>query len=301
MKPKIVCTVCGAEMGREDKFCSSCGSAVDTEEKASVSPHIAAPVPAGEVAGVICPLCGQRNPAGASVCDSCGNALPAAGARRGQTDRRRSDIPRRTSNIGRSPSKSSSLRFFQSWRFTATLAGLLILTVIIFSMNRRETGSRESLPTQTTEAMAAIDSLQHMVDRSPKDAPLLLQLANLLHDQKLYARSVVMYDRYLQLDPSNPDARVDMGISYFELSFVDTLHAPQFVSTAIDEIKRALTYAPRHQLAHYNLGIILLHSGDIDQAKEWLRKCVQIDSTSDVGRRAQQFLAQHAFTKSTTS
>ena len=291
MKPRIICTKCGSELGREDKFCRSCGSPVDLDEAAQSGAPAA---PAGGDRTDICPLCGNRNPAGARTCESCGNALAKSDSQAPPSTRSAGKEPRRAPN-------PSPLKFFQSWKFAVALAAVLILTVVLFSMNDRQATRQGKVPPQTAAMGEAIDSLQRIVDRNPKDAPLLLQMANLLHDAKLYARSVVMYDRYLQLDPANPDARVDMGISYFELSFDDTLHAQQYVSTAIDEIKRALTYAPSHQLAHFNLGIILLHSGDIDQAKEWLRKCVQIDSTSDVGRQAQQFLTQHASTKSTTS
>ncbi len=293
MKPRIICTACGAELGAGDRFCSSCGSPVELGGAPSDPVRDAAPTAPADPA-LICPLCGQRNSPGAETCASCGNGLRGSGARsRSPSSGEKKKTPRVT--------KSPPLKFFQSWRLTVLLAAVLILTVVLVSMNQRKGEPQEKASPQAAAMSGEIDSLQHMVDRNPKDAPLLLQLANLLHDAKLYARSIVMYDRYLQLNPSDPNARVDMGISYFELSFDDTLHAQQFISTAIDEIKRALTYAPNHQLAHFNLGIILLHSGDMDQARQYLEKCVRIDSTSDVGRRAEQFLTQHAFNKSTTS
>jgi tetratricopeptide (TPR) repeat protein len=120
-------------------------------------------------------------------------------------------------------------------------------------------------------------------------------LANRLHDARAFPGAVSMYERYLKLNPSNPDARVDLGISYFELALGDSLRREEYFGLARKEMQQALQYAPSHQLAHFNLGIVSLHTGDMMGANEWFRKCVKIDPNSEIGKKAQTLINQHSF------
>jgi len=138
-----------------------------------------------------------------------------------------------------------------------------------------------------------LEELQKKVDASPKDTASLLRLANTLYDARLFPPAIAAYARYLALAPANANARVDMGIAYFNLSFTDSLRRAEYLDTAKRTIETALKYSPRHQLATFNLGVISLHTGENDLAIDWFRRCVAIDSTTEVARRAQQFLSQH--------
>jgi len=61
------CTGCGAEMEKEQIFCSKCGA---KNEIAAEQP--AAGAPAQQPATIICPACGAALAAGAAFCTSCG-------------------------------------------------------------------------------------------------------------------------------------------------------------------------------------------------------------------------------------
>ena len=61
----------------------------------------------------------------------------------------------------------------------------------------------------------------------------------------------------------NANARVDLGICYFESG--DT-------ENAISEIKIALKHDKNHQMAMFNLGIINLNIGKIEESKLWFQK-----------------------------
>jgi len=139
-----------------------------------------------------------------------------------------------------------------------------------------------------------IQSLQKAVDANPRDARSVLQLANLYHDVRLFPKAIAMYERYIEIDPSNADARVDLGTSYFEMSFEDTSRRGEYLAAAKEAMEKALTYVPRHQLALFNLGIVRFHTGEIDEALDSFKKCVMVDSTSETGRKAMQFLNQHS-------
>jgi tetratricopeptide (TPR) repeat protein len=109
-------------------------------------------------------------------------------------------------------------------------------------------------------------------------------LANSLHDAKFYPRAIETYKKYLTVDPKNHDARVDLGICYFE-----TGNDKQ----AVIEIETVIKKQPKHQMAVFNLGIIQLSLQNMPEAKKWLKKCVELDPQSTAGLRAQQILQQH--------
>jgi cytochrome c-type biogenesis protein CcmH/NrfG len=179
------------------------------------------------------------------------------------------------------------------------VGAILIVAVIMYKNYAPKTSDAppsQALSPNAAAAVEQIESLQRVVDANPQDAGSTLRLANMLHDVRSFPRAAAMYARYLELNPSNPDARVDLGTTYFELSMTDTSRMQEYLNSAKVEMTKALTYAPRHQLAHFNLGIISLHNGNMEEASEWFRKCVAIDSTTEAAKRASQLLHQHTTT-----
>jgi cytochrome c-type biogenesis protein CcmH/NrfG len=293
MTPKIACGKCGNPISDGDRFCGACGTPVEWNAPRAAQPASAAPS-AQSAGDVRCPLCGQQNPAGALTCTSCGNALPG---RKGATaPAAKKPVPQKGH-----PTKQAPLTFFQSWKFIAMIGAILVVAVILYknyqptAPNVPATQSPAMSP-NAAEAIERIETLQRAVDANPKDADQTLRLANALHDVRMFPRAAAMYARYLQLVPTNPDARVDLGTTYFELSMTDTSRQAEYLNSARMEMEKALTYAPRHQLAHFNLGIISLHAGNMEQATRWFSKCAAIDSTTDAGKRANQLLHQHTLT-----
>lgn len=289
MTPKIICRKCGHDLDPADKFCGSCGTAVvwpTRPEPADPAPKQGKDAPSGSLR---CPLCGQENNRDAYTCESCGNALRTPPVQSSRPGKRQS------------PSKSSHaspLTFFQSWKFVSSVAAVLIVAVILYK-NFQPTGSdapAQGMSPNAAAALEQIESLQKIVEANPQDAAQTLRLANMLHDVRFFPRAATMYTRYLQLNPSNADARVDLGTTYFELSMTDTVRRQEYLDAAKSEMTKALGFAPRHQLAHFNLGIISLHDGNMAESNAWFAKCIAIDSTSDAARRAEQLLHQHSTT-----
>jgi len=97
-------------------------------------------------------------------------------------------------------------------------------------------------------------------------------------------QAIIYYKKYLVLNEKDPDARVDLGICYFEQGDKDR---------AIAEMKRAITYAPKHQLAYFNLGIVTLSSGNLEEAASWFKKCIEVAPGTETARRAQELISQH--------
>lgn len=285
MIPKIVCGSCGKEIESSDKYCSWCGANVEWKDSPPRS-RAGERVAAGSAVDLSCHLCGQKNSAASSYCESCGGVLARGSAPGGERPARK---------IAGSP-KPPPLKALQSWKLTLGLGIVLIATLVIVKSSRNNSldSPEKGLSPHASGVAQEIRSLQQTVDANPRDAASTLRLANLYHDVKLFPKAIVMYERYLELNPSNVDARVDLGTSYFELSFQDTTRKSECLGAARDAMEKALGYAPQHQMALFNLGIIRFHSGEFEKALDSFKKCVAVDSTSDVGRKALQFINQHS-------
>jgi tetratricopeptide (TPR) repeat protein len=189
--------------------------------------------------------------------------------------------------------KSTPLKQFQSWKVTAALGVLLVATLVITRFTGQKPGVA-NMPPDHAEMVKTIETFEKQIKENPNDATALLQLANIYYDQKLFPRAIMMYDRYLVITPSNSDARVDLGTSYFQLALTDSTHRQEYFASAKSEMEKALKYTPNHQLACFNLAMVNLHTGDMEKATEWFKKCASIDSTSETGKRAQELIKQQS-------
>lgn len=133
-------------------------------------------------------------------------------------------------------------------------------------------------------ALPHIEELEKQLQGDPGNQTLRRELANHLMDARFYHRAIAVYGDFLEREPKDADIRVDMGICYKELGDLET---------AEKEMRTALTYAPRHLFAHFNLGIVKLVKGEVDEAKEWFRKTAELDPQGQLGQRAQQLIDQH--------
>jgi tetratricopeptide (TPR) repeat protein len=76
-----------------------------------------------------------------------------------------------------------------------------------------------------------------------------LKLANFLYDQKQYSQSIEWYQRALELDPKNTDARTDLGTAYFYSG------RPQ---DALREYGKVLQIDPKHESTLLNTIVVTL-------------------------------------------
>lgn len=132
--------------------------------------------------------------------------------------------------------------------------------------------------------MQMINDLESKVKANPDDYKSLLELAHLKNDSGLFEAAIKDYKTYLAQNPKDADARVDMGVCYFNL---------KDYTTAAKEMETALKYVPNHQIAHLNLGVVNLSAGSIEKSKEWLKKAYDLNPTNDVGKKAEQLLNNH--------
>jgi cytochrome c-type biogenesis protein CcmH/NrfG len=111
---------------------------------------------------------------------------------------------------------------------------------------------------------AMIKQLEDMAAQNPKDADVRLKLANFLYDQKQYSKAVEWYQRALELDSKNVNARTDLGTAYFYMG------RPQ---DALQEYDKSLKIDPKHEPTMLNAIVVNLEGAhDVAAAqKAWDR------------------------------
>jgi hypothetical protein len=96
---------------------------------------------------------------------------------------------------------------------------------------------------------AVVEALEEQAVQNPKDPVPRLKLANYLYDQQQWPRAVEWYQRTLELDSKNVNARTDLGTAYFRLS------RPQ---DALREYRKSLDIDPTHQPTMFNAIVVNL-------------------------------------------
>jgi lipoprotein NlpI len=169
--------------------------------------------------------------------------------------------------------------------------GAVIILIIILSTGVFDSPkvNPSSIPPQTGSGInlgnvQLINELEEKIKLNPEDHKSLLELAHLKNDSGLFEQAIINYKAYLELHPDDADARIDMGVCYFNLRDFEN---------AKNEMLKALEYSPKHQIGHLNLGVVTLSAGNLAESKEWFNKTIDIDPTTDVAKRAEELLKSH--------
>ena len=294
------CTNCEYDFEREMKFCPECGTrAVQSEQKEEEVETYTASI-------IVCSNCGEENQLKNKNCDGCGAKLhgikkektftvskknkPPTHKPSEQTHRKKVKINK---NKNQKIQKNNNVnKEFDSKKLLLIISTVGIFVVIILLttgvLDKAEVQTNNNPPNTNSginlNNLSEINALEKIVANNPSDIASLLTLANRQQDAGLHEKAIVNYKKYLDVDPSNADARIDMGVCYFSIS--DN-------ANAIREMEKALEYSPNHQIGHLNLGVVNLNSGNLDISKDWLRKAIEINPNSDAGKRAQELLNSH--------
>ena len=282
MRPRFSCAACEGEIQWGERFCRNCGKPVEWPADAQ-----GVELGEGPEGSAICKNCGSGNPAGAGFCGSCGAKLPTQA--KSTSDLRKAGKPRQAS--GKEKEAQSSPLF--SWKVIFGFLGVLLLILIgveVFSP-REQTGSQStsstmsSAPVANMGAMNQITELEKRVSANPNDMQMLLTLANACQDGRFFDKAIAHYKRYLEKNPKDANARVDLGVCYYESGNSDE---------AQNQMLTALKYDPKHVSAHFNLGIVNLSARRIQEANGWFKKTIALSPNSEMGQKAKQILEQHS-------
>ncbi len=112
--------------------------------------------------------------------------------------------------------------------------------------------------------MEKLEGFKKKLAKDPKDIEALIFMANANFDIQRFERAQKFYLRALEVDPNNPHIRTDLASTYRHMGNSDK---------AIDELDHVINEHPNHEIALYNLGIILLNDKEdgARAAKTWER------------------------------
>jgi TolA-binding protein len=293
------CPDCGNSVQEDFTFCPSCGArlsksaAPDQQQKPG-----SASAPSEKV--IICDNCGGENQAGNSVCEFCGIKLSGVEAFRNEPykvktvkkEERGKKASREKQGKQQSVTQVKELEMKKVWITLAVVAVIGFIILLASGVfDSPSTSPRTDFSRQQTEGsgvdlsnLPLIKELEDKYKADPSDNETLLRLAHLKQDSGLYEQAIINYREYLSEIPDNADARIDMGVCYYNLSRYDE---------AIAEMTKALEYSPNHQIGHLNLGIVNLAANNLEKSREWLQKAFDINPDSDIGKRAQELLRTH--------
>lgn len=96
--------------------------------------------------------------------------------------------------------------------------------------------------------MAEIERLRARLEQEPNDREALLTLANLNFDISNWPRAQELYERYLTLDPGNPDVLTDLGIA---------LRSQGQFERALEQFRAARVKDTRHWQSRFNEAVVL--------------------------------------------
>ncbi|MGA9121660.1 MAG: tetratricopeptide repeat protein [Bacteroidota bacterium] len=277
----ITCGQCGHRLSLRDTVCPQCKSPVDFSTPEPKDP-------------IICKSCGQRNAPEAEYCQSCGVRLGSGPAVRSKQQK----SPKPPTKV------QNGARPRDPWPFVALAAIIVLVAVVVYTewdshpsspaSSTTTVQTQKTLPASTTATPQEIERAREAADANPRDATLRLRLANLQQDAGLFSPAVDNYTKYLKTEPDNADARVDLGVCYYNLGLTDSTHAMAHFSSAVKEMRIATQRNPVHQPAAFNLGIVFLQMGELDSSNSWFRRTVAINANTDLGSRAKKILEQHS-------
>ncbi|HIE64958.1 MAG: tetratricopeptide repeat protein [Nitrospira sp.] len=119
-------------------------------------------------------------------------------------------------------------------------------------------------PRGGTSFMEKLEGFKKKLDKDPKDVEALIFMANANFDIQRFEKAQVFYLRALEVDPDNPHIRTDLASTYRHMGDSDK---------AIVELDHVIQAHPNHEIALYNMGIILLNDKEdgAGAAKTWER------------------------------
>jgi predicted Zn-dependent protease len=106
------------------------------------------------------------------------------------------------------------------------------------------------------------------LEKDPKDIEALVFMGNANYDIQRFEKAKEFYQKALEVDPNNTHVRTDLASSYRSLGETDQ---------ALEELNKVLKSDPKHEVALYNSGIILLNDkNDAEKATAAWEKLVQL-------------------------
>ncbi len=285
-----LCPECGVKISTIDKFCRECGTKIFKESSQPTTI---------QKSFKKCRECGEENFYSERSCSYCGfpfigdeevfvSDVTISDTRSLETKPKKENV-KKSVNLG---SLQAAEKSIESWKIISIIVAAIVIGIfilLVYSEKNNVPTTVQNIPQAPQQQIDLsnfneINQLEKEVEQDNKNAQKLLRLANLTHDAGLFDKSIKNYELYLELEPNDTDARVDMGVCYFELKNYEK---------AEEIFLASIKKSPKHQIAHLNLGVVNLSKGNVQKAKEWLEKCIALGEHTDIGHRASELLKTH--------
>ena len=122
---------------------------------------------------------------------------------------------------------------------------------------------------KTVPFMEKLEGYKRRLKQDPDDIEALVFLANANFDIQRFETAEKLYLRALEVDPDNVHIRTDLASAYRNLGNS---------AKAVETLRGALKINPNHEVALYNLGVILLNDrGDPRGAADAWERLIRIN------------------------
>lgn len=297
------CNECGAKVEQNFKFCPICGSELNfSASQQSLDDYIST---TGQV--LICTICGEENSIESNMCNSCGAKLDKTKTaaikisdnvkanKQAKIEKLKSKKQNKPQRKNKNELAVNVEKKLDSKKILALVGiSLALVVLVLIASGAIDLSGSKTPPIEVSQqiqspgidlnSISKINELKNIVEKDPKNAGAILDLANLRFDSGFFEDAAKNYEQYLELNPKNANAQIDLGVCYYNMKQFDK---------AESEILEALKYSPKHQIAYLNLGVIYLAKQNMEKAKEWFNKTVELDPNSEVGKKAKSLLESH--------
>ena len=153
-------------------------------------------------------------------------------------------------SIERTTEKSGTSYGVIALAFVAGILAGVLLTLY-------KTGGSPPVPTHSeierkssSDLSDQIAGLEFKTSQNPGDIAGWIQLGNLCFDSDLPEKAIAAYKEALAISPDNADVLTDMGVMYRKSGEYDK---------AVQSFDKAVGVNPKHEIARFNKGIVLMH------------------------------------------
>jgi tetratricopeptide (TPR) repeat protein len=215
-----------------------------------------------------CQQCGRDVPSAAKFCPQCGAPVALSGSASAQQ-------------------KKSSKRENTTRRdLLITAAVLLVVTVGYFVFKQPQAVPPKPTSEPATHGdmpMEEMGNMMKILQDLPTDYNSLVAHGNQFMDQRNFPLAAECYKRALAIQPDSLDVRVDYGAC---------LHGMGLPQRAIEEFRKVIQTNPSHAIANFNLGLVFYDLNELDSARVYWQKSLQIDSNSTAAEMARNLLKE---------
>ena len=128
-----------------------------------------------------------------------------------------------------------------------------------------------------------LKALATELEKKPGHAPILLRMAQLERDKGKLEDAAGHLREAVNTEPASQEAHLELGRLLYERNDV---------SGAISETEKVLTINPKQVDALYNLGAIYANLGNVERARSYWSRAVEVDPAADSSRKAKDGLAK---------